>query len=670
MRLFCFECRKIWGNRIVQRAVLLSVLLDICVISVLAFRDQKSFSISEYGSICEDLEGKDRESANAYMEELTDSCKPEKTGFYTERFQRLTELKDDVNKILTYESYIERIVEAPEKYRQISLFHLNESSYDKAKIEKTAETYAGLQGIHLQVKNTRGTELFLTSRTRLWGILVIMFVCSLAAFFWDRSKGEEQMAFTMYHGRRMRGICKTVALFCTAFTVTFLFFLADYLFFGCVYGFENPNDMVMGVPGFLSTPYAYSIATYSLLLFLSAVMAAFLFAMLWAVISFWIDSAGLIILVSVGLFGLTYMCSYWIQDVSVFRILKYLNPVSLLIGNTLYKTICFINVAGKPVNVIPLVWGISALAAVGLSVVIMFHRSRVKEGRNRKVRIFRHRYSDRLFIHENYRLLYYCRGVIVLVLIGMAAFGFAHYDKEYLTPDEAYYKGYAEACNGQKPEQLKMFLEQEEERIAEAEEGIHKLEERLSVGEISPEAFSFMSAAFEPVLKKKAAFSRLKSRVILLSKTPDASVIYETGYLKLTEPWNYRHIRSYILIFLALLAIVVESEIRDRANGMLSLIESTADGRQRRNKTLSLLHALYVVLLCVIVFSCEIYAIQNSYSLGFAGLKARSIPEWKYTGEMSIRLYLLVSYSFRTACMVIVALGIRQIVSKKRGSAA
>ena len=53
MRLFCCECRKIWGNSIVQRAILLSFLLDICVIGILAFRDNQSFPISEYRAICE-----------------------------------------------------------------------------------------------------------------------------------------------------------------------------------------------------------------------------------------------------------------------------------------------------------------------------------------------------------------------------------------------------------------------------------------------------------------------------------------------------------------------------------------------------------------------------------------------------------------------------------------
>ncbi|MBQ6104401.1 MAG: hypothetical protein IJL03_00480 [Lachnospiraceae bacterium] len=665
MRLFCCECRKIWGNSIVQRAILLSFLLDICVIGILAFRDNQSFPISEYRAICEELESREPKSAQAYLGELADACKPETIGIYTERYRRLSALSDEVNKILSYESYIERITEAPEKYRQISLFHLNESSYDKAKIEKTADTYAGLQGIRLQVKNTRGTEMFLTSGTRLWCILAVMFVCSLAAFFWERSKGEEQLAYTMYSGRHMRGICKIAALFCTSFGVAALFFVTDYLFFGFVYGFENPGDMVMGVPGFISTPYAYTVTSYTGLLFLSAAAAAFLWTMVWGLTALRVDSVGLIILAATGLFGAAYMCSYGIRDVSFLRVFKYMNPVSLLLGNVLYQTICFINIAGRPVNVIPLVWGAYAVSAATLSTGIILHRSRVTEGGRRFLRIRRQHYPDSLFLHESYRLLFYCRGIIILVLTGVSALAFAHYDIEFLTPDEAYYKGYAEACSGYKTEQIKELIEQEGRRIETADNEIRKLEERLSEGEISAEAFSFMSAGPETVLNRKNAFTRLKTRVGQIEEIPGATVIYETGYLKLTEPWNARHIRSYIIILTAILAILVESEIRDRTNDMISLIESTACGRKRRQRTLLLLHVLYVILICAIVFGCEILAIRNSYLLKSAGSKAKSILEWKHTGELSVRTYLLFGYCFRAACIIAGLLVIKLFVSRK-----
>lgn len=561
-----------------------------------------------------------------------------------------------------YPEYLRSIKEQTENMSAVSIWG-GRDTFSYKNIQKTPFAYENLSADPLPLAPSFGVENTVKSPiTDFIGVfLVFLSVCGI--ILKDREQGMTSLLSSMYKGRTSLILSKLAAVSVFAFAIAIIIFNENLIIGGTLYGIGDLQRPIQSVFGFYQCNLAVSVGEFLVLFFLLKIASYLLFAVMFSLICT-ISKNNLIIYgISGGVCMAAFLCYKFIPQNSIFHLLHYWNPVKFTQTAEILGTYQNVNLLGYPVSL-----KISAILIIFVIIILMilcciFAVEKLQNVQYKSVR-FNAFSRKKLRVHGSfyyicYRSLILNKGIVlVLAAIFTSAILSASFSRHY-NNDDIYYENFTTELSGQLNSETLNFLTEKEERYAEVEKEIEKLES-------SENANTYKLNLLYNELNDRIAFERLSKRVeSIQSSDVKGEIFYDTGYERLFG-YNGNNEKIIMILFAMIFLVLLLSPIAatDRKTDMIKIIFSTKCGRSGYFKNLfsySFLCGIFTSLLFIIPY---IVNILNSYGTQGLDASVQSIQKFSDLSMIfSVRGFIILFLAIHIIGFLISAAAISGISS-------
>lgn len=372
------------------------------------------------------------EQYNSYLEQYPELVAAIQNGM-TWDAEKLRIQSTAANKLLqqlvyldSYDDYLLQIQENREKLSSFSIFN-QEGSFSKNNIEKTADEFAALGELSLELGSDDAvTALF---SFRLTDYLLIIILTTVALSFLDeRQQGLWQMIHATPWGRKKLAAIRILILAITAVGATVLLYGSNLISGLCLYGgMSDFGRSIQSISMFQTIPLKLSVGQYIAQYLFFRAATSFVIAL--GVLLFLSNSntgvkptiAALTLLLCIE-----YVFYTFLPDQSIWNILKYFNVFCYIDLSNIFIKYLNLNVFGQAVGIRDLaLWAILPVSIIlgACCVVAQAHVRPAKEhgiinavscGLNRLVSFLGQ--SMNLLGYEAYKLFFMQGGVVIMAV--------------------------------------------------------------------------------------------------------------------------------------------------------------------------------------------------------------------------------------------------------------
>lgn len=522
--------------------------------------------------------------------------------------------------LIGYGEYLENIQKNAKMLQGVSLFADN-SSFAYKNTVKTAEDFASLSGVSVTAGHDLAvTGVFADAWTEIISLIPIFLVCGL--FLQERRKGLHVLVNATPMGRGKLAVKRIGILFlASAITVLVLFgskiFLNGYLY----RGLGEWGRTLQSIPMFYNVPYSMTVGKFWLW-YLAVKIVGLFFAglVLWliqALISNISAAVGVLGVVAGVEFAFTA-----IPSSSFFAPLRYVNLFSYINYQPVFTRYLNLSVFGSPVSgnaiaciLLPILCCILAFLLVLVSkkkYPIGGKRRSFQKWERFKAKADRAFSGGGLFVKEAKKLLFYRRGILVLLILILllAQFGVPYRDEMSSDMYRAYYQ---EKYAGPITEDTVKALQEELTTATESEQ-ISALTQMLS------------------------EISRAKDGDWIVPSEP-----YEALFT--VQQYHYT-VALTALLFLSLLVSPIASQ--ERQAETVTLLYSTSGGRRRLWLMKQALIFSATLVVWFLVYGSELFRLTDFYgnftclAAPLSSLARVSLYDWNISlGQTLVLLYAL-----------------------------
>ena len=196
-------------------------------------------------------------------------------------------------------------------------------------------------------------------------VLLLVIYGLVNVFVLEKETEMELLLQTTIQGKRKSATAKLLASVLFVISISILFWLADFLLFGCMFGsFDGGNCPIYAIEYFEASPLSMSLFFYALGTMVLKTVGALIFGMIVLLLSRLCKNTLFPFVGSVFLIG-SCLLAYNADLPSV------CNPVSLLVCRDLFHWVDFVDLAGIPVLTWQLCLGTALLMLTVFSIVIL-----------------------------------------------------------------------------------------------------------------------------------------------------------------------------------------------------------------------------------------------------------------------------------------------------------
>ncbi|MCD8119631.1 MAG: hypothetical protein LUE29_09160 [Lachnospiraceae bacterium] len=279
-----------------------------------------------------------------------------------------------------------------------------------------------------------------------------------------------------------------------------------------------------------------------------------------------------------------------------------------------------------------------------------------------------------MFVYEWKKILFYRRGMFVILLLAFAeivstCFFTEDYDAE-LEANREVYDTYLAQVEGPLTEENRELIEAEMERLKEQNMEILELQDAYYSGELTEEEYEEQAAPLLEDAEKYDGFMKLYTQYIFVRSDDTRQFLYWGGWcglFDLQEP-------DYLLV-LALIILIAPMFCEEYRSGMdtMLLTQKKSAGRQTRSKvlaavSLSTLLILFIEVLHLIYYAVAYglphpeYTLQSLYTFGGTGKELAIWQAWllvfvlkQLGGMLAVMLILAFSVFFKTYALTLMS---------------
>lgn len=493
----------------------------------------------------------------------------------------------------------------------------DEGSYSYRTLQKSAQIYGALEDIIPEVSFSGGIELLSTWRITDAFLLIFALAAGLILVTQERSKGYLSLLRPTKKGHAHLYIRKFLAMMGIMLAGVVLLYGANFAITGFLFGFGNLTRPIQSVYGFTLCPLHLTVGDYLLSFLAFKVLWALAVGAVFFLLCGCFVRVGLIASATLVLGGFSYIMgqqeNLWLQALSL---------VNGSDTSAIYQGCIFLNLFSWPVWQLPVIvvfW--IFLLFISFALGLTFHCKRpaitaAKSTVGRKgLRIGLH---IKLPSHELRKLLVMRGGVLVLTLLAVVQMAFY---LDFDTPDDIYYRQYAEVLAGERSAEKDAFLEEESAYFAEIHEQMEYYSQLYSDNK---EALSMVLAPLERKLMPEESFEQAKAQYESLGE--GAVFLYTTGYNRL---FRNHGISDDLLntgkLFIAMIIALAGSFAIEYETGMNVLFVTM--GQEKRVRRLKLVQSIAFLLLgMVLAYLPQYIAVYHNYGLPFITSAACSLP--------------------------------------------
>lgn len=587
-------------------------------------------------------------------------------SFYNEQ-HLLAEILEQVSAVAHYEDYLNRIGEEAKIMTSSSLFG-KPGTFSYRNIEKTPPVYEHLKGTVLPAEDSEGMLLATGSRITDLLLLCLFVVLGLSMLIGEREDGTLLLIKPMKRGYLDTIAAKLALMLCLAAAGTVLFYGTDFLIAEKTLGLGDLSRPVQSLRGFLTSPYAMTSGQYLAGFLLAKVGAALVYGALIFCLGTVFKNALSACLAMGGVLALEFLLYLTIGIHSWLSPLKILNLVCLADTGWFFADYLNMNIAGYPVNIVPVCMG-TALLVFGLSVFFALRRfvtetsalsresrllalfkRRGKKRRRRKLRI-----RVGLFGKEGFKIFFMEHAWILLVLFALIQWNSYRDFRIYTDADENFYRYYVTKAEGKTLPETAVLYQEEYDRFEGLAKEMEQQTKDYAAGKLSYMDYQDAAALYQAKTRGQIGFERAAGQyeyVLSMTREGDrAELFYDSGWDALFNQMGRREdvMNAGKLCFFLVLGLAAVFSV-EKSSGMIQLQHAYLRGRSGVCAGKFLSGAIYGTAAYVIAYLPRYLTVFHAY--GRSGLTAPlrsfselsavpfNVPLWAYLALVGLSRYL------------------------------
>ncbi|MBQ6095437.1 MAG: hypothetical protein IJL09_08525 [Lachnospiraceae bacterium] len=564
--------------------------------------------------------------------------------------------------------------------RKMGMLSMYKKGYASESLKKTTELYRGLEGTTVKAGDNRGIVLLVDYQLTDLFLLVFLFLIVME-FQAERKKGLVYLVRSTARGRSLLFACRIGILAFATVVGALVFYGANLVGVLCGFGVDDLGRSLQSLPEFMKCPYQITIGGYLVRALFLKMAGCFTAALLFYALVGCLNSILAYVISGLLIVG-EVLAGLFIQTVSSWNWLRYVNFFTLIRCEDYYKDAVFINVFGKAREALPttlVLFGILFALTLVFGYVILGRKyvmtSHLGERLFDLVARFRERFAMQhtLIGWEAYKLLWKQKGFLVLAAVFLVHLGLSAKYEYYCPVDiyqRMYYIEYAGEVTPERVERaetsleiLKMSEAGLEKRLAEMEAAENPQWDLIVGIQQSLETTRWKQMGLTPILED------LRSALAYEEKTGhEISLVAPFYYDLLLNRDEKTKTRASFLILTALLASLAGVFAFDRQNHMNEIMHSSYRGRRETSGIKTFLVLLFSAVSCAALHLVQLWRVAR-VDTGLPDLKTpvqgilflRDFPIY-----MPIWVFLLFWFLVRVAAACVVGL-IILLISRKSG---
>lgn len=493
----------------------------------------------------------------------------------------------------------------------------DEGSYSYRTLQKSAQVYGALEDLVPEVSFSGGIELLSAWQMTDAFLLVFAFAAGLILVTQERGKGYLSLLRPTKKGHAHLYTRKFLAMMGIMMAGVVLLYGANFAITGLLFGFGNLAQPIQSVYGFTLCPLHLTVGGYLLsFLALKALWALAVGAVFFLLCGCFVR-VGAIAAAALVLSGLSYIMGQ--QENLWLRALSMVNGADTA---AIYQGCIFLNLFSWPVWQLPVIaafWAFLLCASFALGLTLHCKRPAITAAKSTVGRTgLRVGLHTKLPAHERRKLLVMRGGVLVLALLAVVQM-VAYWDFD--TPDDVYYRRYAEVLAGEPSVEKDALLAEELAYFAEIHEQMEYYSQLYSDNK---DALIMVLAPLERKLIPEEAFEQARAQYASLGE--DAVFLYATGYNRL---FRNRGISDDLLntgkLFVAMVIALAGTFAIEYETGMNVLFVTM--GQEKRVRRLKLVQSVVFLLLGMgLAYLPQYIAVSRNYGLPLITVAACNLP--------------------------------------------
>ncbi len=540
----------------------------------------------------------------------------------------------ELESVVGYPSYIEKVRKGPSELSQISLFK-DDNPFSNRNIAKTSKDYQRMKDLSVRFDVSKGITMATDSNiTDLMALLAIFFLCA-TLIMREKELGQIQLFRTMYHGRGRFALSKFFAASIGCILITVLLFVTNYIIAATSYGLGELSRPLQSVTEFRQSTLLISVGEY-LVYYILLKMVVYL--MLMSILFFICVKARNIVqnyVVCILIVGISGICYFTISDVSYLALLRQINlfrfvDISFLLGQYLN-----INLFLHPVNyhflfviMVPTTFVIMFVLSIISFTKLTIHANRYGKIVSwlicQKDRIRMRGYAHTsIWRHECYKVFWRGKSIFVLVL-GLYLFFQIHDPSAYTyrSMEGIFYRGYMLQLEGPVTQEKKDFIEEERQKY--------------QTGDSETEDNSVNEA-------RNYALDRVEKRIQYLESVKKGGLVYEEGYELITGGRDSIDVYQAMTILLLLFVPFTYLWAVEYEEYAIRIVGTTLHGKRTLFLTKSVISLVILLVVTGIVYGVDYYYVLDTYGTPGIHQAAASLPHLSGVPEfISIRTYIIL----------------------------
>lgn len=558
-----------------------------------------------------------------------------------------------------YDAYLAEIENAAARQGSVSIFQNSEDTFSSRNIIKTADDMAKMSGVIIKSDNS-GVQLFFDRGYAEIIVLALSVLSVYIIFFKEKENNLYSLIKTTPNGNRSTYFAKTGVLFGGGFALELIFSALTLLIIPKFGGFGNLGRSVQSVPAFMSCDIKCSVFEMMLLIFALRVIGTFLASLVFSVIALKVKNPVLFIFADLCVTGLSILCTF-IPHQSALSFFKYVNLVCIFDPARYISAYKNLDIFGFPVNS-ALITAAVIFAAILLLTVMGMTTFQKKELVSKKIKfkLPKMRRSGMnscksVFIFEMYKAGFTDKAILIFLIFTAILSVKAYTTEFYRGPEDYYYSNYIEILQGELTQEKVDYIENEKQKIKEADEAAQALNKQHNKGEISLEELQNRLKKYEYSENRKSAFARIENRYEYIKENPNAHFVYEAGFEKLfnvgekNQFFGLANFTAMMLLIVICSSFIVPLEYK---SGMARILNCTVKGTKVTKRVKRLSAALYALMFSLISCCGNLFVIYKNYGLNNASSPLCSIQEFSEFQSITILGGLLV----KLACICLLGI--------------
>lgn len=567
--------------------------------------------------------------------------------------QFMKEAYQEMSTLRQYPEYLKQIQAKAEHISKISIFS-DKEDYSLRNINKTAKDYRHMQTVTPQYQFEKGIMEALKFPFTDFLIIFICFSIASTLVLEEKDRGLLILLRTTCKGNWKTMLIKAFAMIIFIVFTTFLFFCINLFFMEQIVGLGDLHAPLVSLASFAHSTYSISILQFLFLFLFTKAIALSVCGMLMLWVCLRVKhKLGCFIAMAI-LIGVELLAYVWIDEQSIFVILKQINLIAFMDTVSLFQRYQNIDFFSYPITLqylslcvlfllLPLLFLIACHAYQTLNQT----RSNTRYLQKIKQHVPIIPPSKHLFIQEIYKLGWIQKGVFLLLCCILLQ-GFTYYHQTVaLTQEEYTWIQIAKPLEGKDNVAIEKALDKQIAFFDQLHLQLDNTAALYQKKQITMEEYMNLKSNIEIQLSQETVFTEIKDLFNYVKKDAHRHFLIPFAYEKLFCDDQINLIPTIILL-LFLIFMLSDIECIEYQNQVNRLLMTTQKGRKNIKY-----HKLLLAFSCAIVFAVLCYlpnmlSLQQAY--GFSDWNA-SITSLKQCSSlpstMSILQFFMICNLFR-----------------------